>query len=345
MHVYPVELPPGDAIRPNELAMAIVKALHPEKTEGLAGIACIVGKLVAVTAPRPSMNHALGFEPGRDLYANGVPFQLVEGTAPPPQSNSQAPLPLEKPRYPQDFLTEVVEDSSSLHFSLPYDLTEEDRKQLEPLLSALPPVTYPMTDGAISRFLDAYQGLPQRPSWVPLIITWDTIKRRLEKQSHAFEEHMHAIREEIEAGRLSACDGSRVPTRVLCFETLIPRRSAVEYLQRCGLSAREELHPAVNADGGKHVGGDGVYTPSGRRVWNKKETDETWTDEELEAVKAKLDTIDPETAKKYTHRRVADLLGLKSPGRITHLLDDLKDRRKKSTTPWAFSMNELNKKR
>ena len=341
MQVNYVELPPEDFIKPCVLVKAIVKALYPERTEGLRGLECIDGKLLDIVTALPIKNHSLDFGAEHDRVGINPFVSPVE----PAELPSQLELPIPKVEFTQDLLKKVDEDENSLRFRLPFRLTDEDRKTLEPLLNSLPPLTYPMTEFAISRFLDAYMALPKRPSWVPTIISSYRIRRRLEDQCAATDEHKKAVRQAIEEGTLSARSIGRVPTRSLSIDTLISRSSAVEYLKRCGFSVSEELNPAVDANEDDQSRLEAIYTASGSRVFNKKATDGIWTDEELEAVIAKLDSIDPETQKKFTNRRVAELLGLKSSGRITQLRKELEVRRKTPMTEWSAGLNELNKKR
>ena len=336
-----VRLPPEDFIKPYDLVKAIVKALHPEKTEGLTGLECIEGKLVDIVTVFPAKNHDLDFG-DEDNSVRRNPFvPLVQRTELPPQLE----LPIQKVEFTQDFLRKVVEDENSLKFRLTFPLTDEDRKELEPLLNSLPPLTYPMTEYAISRFLNAYIALPKRPSWIPTIISSYRIRRRLEDQCAATDEHKKAVRQAIEEGTLSARSMGRVPTRSLSIDTLISRSSAAEYLKRCGFAVSEELNPAVDANEDNQSRQEAIYTASGSRVLNKKATDGIWTDEELEAVIAKLDSIDPETQKKFTNKRVAELLRLKSSGRITQLRKELEVRRKTHMSPWQTELDGLNKKR
>ena len=343
MHAIDVDLPPDELIAPGVLVKAIVKALCPGKTEDLAGLDCIIGKWVEIVTPSPARNPGLFGDDNEP--ARKSPFSPVgDGMELPPQLK----LPLPKIELTQDLVNKVIEDENGSRFYLPYRLTDEDRAKLRALLDSLPPLTYPMTEHAISRFMDAYLAYPERPNWMPEIITWETIRQRLEEKNAATEEHKKALRQEIEEGKVSACNTRRVPTRFLAIDTLIPRSSAVEYLNRCGLSVKEELHPAVDANEDDQSSREGIYTVSGQRIWNKKNTGEPWSDEELESVKNKLDSIDPETRKKYTNRKVAELIGLKSAGRITHLLKEIEDRRKIHRTAWSTSLNELknlNKKR
>jgi hypothetical protein len=183
--------------------------------------------------------------------------------------------------------------------------------------------------------------LPQRPSWVPTIITWETISRRLKEQNTAAEGHKAAIQRAIEDGKLSACDARRVPTRLLSMSTFIPRHSAVEYLKQYGLTPKEELHPAVEDIENEADRPEGVYTASGLHVYNKKGTGEKWTDEEKAAIEAMLSSIDPKTKKQYTLKKVAELLGLKSAARLTQILGPRKVRPKKPTTDITVALDQI----
>ena len=335
MHTIDVDLPPDELISPGILVKAIVKALCPGKTEELAGLDCIVGKWVEIVTPPPARNPDLFGNDNEPAWKN--PFSPVgDGMALSPQLE----LPLPKIELTQDLVNKVIEDENGSRFYLPYRLTDEDRAKLRPLLDSLPPLTYPMTEHAISRFMDAYLAHPERPNWMPEIITWETIQERLEEQSAAFEKHMDAIRLAIESGQLSACDNGRVPTRGFSLGALISRNGAIEYLKRYGLSVRGELQPATRGDDDEQRLQDGVYIATDRRVLAKSATQgqENWTEEELEAIKCKLGSIDPRTQKKYTNKRVAELIGLKSPGRITQLMKQLKIRQAKPLTPWGIAL-------
>lgn len=322
MQANHVELPPGELIDPSDLVKSIAIALHPEIAEGLTGMECIVGKQVEVIVPRPIRNLDLDFGAEHDPTGNKLFLSVVDNTELP----LQVELPLQKAASAQDLPTKAADDQNNESFWLPLGLTEENRKELEPLLSALPPLTYPMTDDAISRFLEAYMALPQRPSWVPTIITWDTIRRRLEEQYAAAEAHKKAIREEIAEGKISACDKKRVPMRTLSIETLIPRSGAVEYLKRCGLSARTELHPGVDADEGEQSNLEGIFTASGKQVRHKHDNEE-WADDEKDAIEKFVEELDPKTGKKInTQKKAAELIGV-HPSRISQLLTRLKNER------------------
>ena len=333
MQAIDVDLPPDELIDSGILVKAIVKALCPSKTEELAGLDCIVGKWVEIVTPPPASNPDL-FGNDNEPAWNFPCSPVGDGM----ELSPQLELPLPKIELTQDLVNKVIEDENGSRFCLPYRLTDEDRAKLRPLLDSLPPLTYPMSEHAISRFMDAYLAHPERPNWVPEIISSDAIQKRLEEQSTAFEKHMEAIRLAIESGQLSACDNGRLPTRILSFGTLISRNGAVEYLKRYGLSVRGELQLTTCGDDDEQRLQDGVFLATGRRVHAKTASQDhgNWTDEELEAIKSKLGSIDTRTQKKYTNRRVAELIGL-TAGRITQLMKQLKKRQEIPKTDWELA--------
>ena len=333
MQAIYVELPPDDLIEPSVLVKVIVNALYPEKTEGLTGIDCIIGKRVhVVTQPLTAKKTDLFGDANEPFWENRLHDMEL---------SPQLALPLPKPKLTQYLVDGVVEDENCAKFWLPYHLTEDDLVKLRQLLKSLPPLAYPMTEGAISRFMDAYLAHPARPDWVPEFVSHATIRIRLEARTARSEEHWEAIRLAIECGQISACNSNRVPTRILSSGALISRSSAVEYLKRCGISVVGESQPTNRTDNDEPDHQEAIFTASGNRVWTKVGGQEAWTPEELEAIETRLRSKNPRTEKKYTNTEVAKLIGLTSASRITQLMTELRKIRRVPADSIGSQLNRI----
>lgn len=225
-----VTLPPGHLIEYHSLCEAIAEAVYPLRGQGLEGVDCIVGKVVKHQVPMaqsiasqgwPSQ---AGFEPALLTPDGQTLDQLLVSEQPGTREHVALELPFADATHPA-----VVE------FSLPYQLDDGDRRALEALLPQLPPLRYPMDEDAAAAFLSAYIKLPSRPVWEPVLMTEaDVVEQRARQEQH-FDKVLQSLRDEFAAGRLQACTQSGLPVKAMSLRCFIPRQSAIDYLDRCGL--------------------------------------------------------------------------------------------------------------
>lgn len=228
-----VKLPPDPLIDYLGLCKAIAQALHPADEKNIAGLDCITGKIVT---------HRVPMEPAArtGLWSNEAAMQSVliseDGSTldqlavdPARGKVSATPgLDFAKPARVQ-----VVE------LSLPYALTDDDRRAFEKLLPQLPALRYPISDDDAAAFMDAYLRLEKRPAWEPTLVSARTVERRKVDQEAAMHYHQQALQEEFANGRLASVDSRHVPTVALAAGCYIPRDQAIAYLSRVGIGHRD----------------------------------------------------------------------------------------------------------
>lgn len=137
--------------------------------------------------------------------------------------------------------TYPIEKTNEHLSKVPFFLDEMDREALAKLLPNLPPLSYPMSLDQVAAFMEAYVNLPDRPIWMPVLITEETIHERKVKHDQTMDRHLEAIRKECNAGLLVAVDANHVPLDFVQIGAHIPRRDAIAYLVRCGIAFEDEI--------------------------------------------------------------------------------------------------------
>jgi len=227
---HQVQLPAGRLIDYGRFCRVIAQAICPAGEQGLEGIDCIVGKQrtfpIAMPAPVCAEEKLPVTADSQRVLQSDDDLTLDEqrtdqlGAA----ASSQSILP------PGNELNYVVVD-----LTLPYELTEDDRRVMVKLLARLPVLRYPMSEEDAAAFMSAYAKLPNRPAWEPVLITAATIERRKAEQDEVMHAHQKALQDELAHGRLVAVDASHAPVPRLAFGAFIPREQAIAYLDRCGI--------------------------------------------------------------------------------------------------------------
>ncbi|MGE8364457.1 hypothetical protein [Cupriavidus sp.] len=124
--------------------------------------------------------------------------------------------------------------------NVPFPLEEADREALAKVLPKLPPVKYQMSEEDVGSFIEAYAKLPDRPMWMPVLVTEEAILGLKIKRDQIMDRHIAAIREERKAGRLVPVDINYVPLEVVQAGAYLTRRDAIAYLERHGLAYDDE---------------------------------------------------------------------------------------------------------
>lgn len=118
---------------------------------------------------------------------------------------------------------------------VPHTLDEADRRALAKVLPKLPPLKYSMSEKDISSFMEAYKKLPDRPMWMPVLVTKETILGLKIKRDQIMNRHIAAIREERRSGRLVPVDANHVPLEAVEIGAHLTRKDAIAYLERHGM--------------------------------------------------------------------------------------------------------------
>lgn len=218
-----VNLPNGSMIDYWDFCTAIAEAFCPTRAEHYQGIECIVGKTVksflAVNEKWsfPAEFQTMSLSNGERTLDQLPPNQHGAGEATAHELPSASNL--------QPHGAEV---------SLPYQLTEADRRALSERLPDLPPLQYPISDADKDAFLDAWSRLKNRPTWEPILVTAAYIDRRKNEQSGVLAQHQTALQDEFASGKLDALNEYHAPVKALMAGSFIPRQQVIAYLeQRC----------------------------------------------------------------------------------------------------------------
>lgn len=115
-----------------------------------------------------------------------------------------------------------------------------DREALAKVLPKLPPLKYPMSEEDVGFFMEAYAKLQDRPMWMPVLVTEETILALKIKRNQIMDRHIAAIREERRAGRLVPVDANCVPLEAVEIGAHLTRKDAIAYLERHGLAYDDE---------------------------------------------------------------------------------------------------------
>lgn len=134
-------------------------------------------------------------------------------------------------------------EAPSLGFGigLPYALDDKDLKSLAKLLPKLPPLSYGMSEADIDLFMQAYESLPERPLWMPLIASEKTVSAEKIKHRQAMDLHIELVRKERVAGRLVPLNNIHVALDAVQLDAHISRQDAIAYLKRHGLEYEDEI--------------------------------------------------------------------------------------------------------
>ncbi|MFC5770064.1 hypothetical protein [Thauera sinica] len=119
-----------------------------------------------------------------------------------------------------------------------FGLAEQDREMFSRLLPTLPPLRLPMDEGELQAFMEAYRTHPDRPQdWEPVL---QDAKARKEEQLIIAGRHMKHINKMHAEGDIHFLDGSHTPIPEHIYGTCISKKSASQYLERCGLEVDDE---------------------------------------------------------------------------------------------------------
>ena len=222
-----VKLPNDQLIDYYSFCKAIAEGICPTD---LKGIDCIVGKQTPVSAasvtPSCQENRASLSESLRSVV-------LIGGANFKDQLSPNQTGGTESVNHP---LPSLGQGEEAEEFSFPYELSDEDRTLIEKLLPDLPALHFPFTKQAVTKFMSAYSAHPNRPAWKPLLVTAAHIEKLKADQHKAMVLHQKALLEELAFGRLTAVNANHIPAKTLAPGVFIPRKEAIAYLDRCGMS-------------------------------------------------------------------------------------------------------------
>lgn len=206
---------------------AIAEGIYPTD---LKGIDCIVGKQtpVSVSSVTPL------YQENRASFSESLRSVVLIGGAnfkdqPSPNQTGGA----ESFIHPLPSLGQCEEAEE---FSFPYKLLDEDRTLIEKLLPDLPALHFPFTEQDATKFMNAYSAHPNRPAWKPLLVTAAHVEKLKVEQHKTMILHQKVLLEELALGRLTAVNANHIPAKTLAPGVFIPRKEAISYLNRCGIS-------------------------------------------------------------------------------------------------------------
>lgn len=213
-----------------DFSYAIADAVCPTGEKGLEGLDCVTGKLVTRHVPIPqsrgfgtSWQSVLVSNDGRTLN------ELLSSDQAVVNEPAVGELPFHEPSPPQ--IGELT---------LPYELSDADREAFAKVLVDIKrPLRYPMSDEERAEFMEAYCKLPNRPMWMPALVTEETINLRKSEHDAVLLRHQRALLQEFEAGRLTPVNAYHAPVATLMAGTFIPRAQAVAYLERHGFAYQD----------------------------------------------------------------------------------------------------------
>lgn len=123
---------------------------------------------------------------------------------------------------------------------VPYSLDEADRQAFAKVLPKLPPLRCPMLEEEMASFMEAYVNLPNRPIWMPLFETEETVLARKIEHDTVLDNHVAELRKEHRAGRIVPVGTNHVPVGAVELGAQLTREDAISYLKRHGLSYEDE---------------------------------------------------------------------------------------------------------
>jgi len=198
-----VNTPPGALVPFNAFCRAIAEAIFP--VEQIEGIDCIVGM---------SSVDYVSFKVA-DFWDSG-PFNKLKR---------------------KDHVFLMSERGPLVKWEMPtLALKAKEIEEIKKLLSALPPLKYPVSEKLKAEFLTAYSDLHGCSAACPVLITEEHVEVQRADNAREFVRRQGLIQEELDAGRLIAVDARHHPVVVLDATTFIPRKYAIAYLERCGLA-------------------------------------------------------------------------------------------------------------
>lgn len=315
-----VRIPAGELITLGAFAKALADATATVKFTDLTGLDCIIGKWVVPNAAPSALQPE---DAKRATYSDLVGKDLAKELTAELDLFQQGPALV---------AVEMPQEQGSLDFpreedqGFPYALNDGDRAFLERIIADLPPLKYPLSGSESWNFVQAFKAHKDFPGWLPRLITSMEVERRQIEYANLLDRHRAAIKQDAEAGHLRLLSDDGVPLQVFTINASIIRASALDYLSRYGHSVPERDAPGAGA---------GVFTAEGKRV-KKRENNEAWTYEELEAIDLATKSIDPETGKLYTKQKIADLLDM-SRTNVYELLE-LFEKMKIKNMATSFSM-------
>lgn len=124
--------------------------------------------------------------------------------------------------------------------NVPFPLDEADRRALARVLPKLPPLKYPMSEEDAGSFMEAYAKRPDRPMWMPVLVTEETVLGLKIRHDQVMDRHIASIREENRARRLVPVDANYVPIEAVQAGAYLIRKDAIAYLDRHGLAYDDE---------------------------------------------------------------------------------------------------------
>ncbi|MBB5501041.1 AlpA family phage regulatory protein [Paraburkholderia sp. MM5384-R2] len=120
------------------------------------------------------------------------------------------------------------------------ELTDDDHAYLLRVLPHLPALQIPYSDDVVEAFLRKFRALPDRPSWEPVLLTESRYLREhariIEQRWELAGQHLQALQDWLDIGRIRAFRSRHVPTNELLVGTLVPRRDVLAYLDHCEIA-------------------------------------------------------------------------------------------------------------
>lgn len=238
-----VKLSSDSLIEYLDFCYAIAEADCPTGEKGLEGIECVTGKVMICHVHIPKSIVAFGQEP------QGWQSVLL--------SEDGRTLNELLPSLDSVMLKECVAelsfdvDSPRLMIGeLPVRqaLRDNERSALATLLPNLPPLRYPMSEEARGAFMKAYCKLPNRPMWVPVLVTDATIEQRKVEQIEVRNRHLKVLRQEVDAGKITPVDIYHTPVKHLIVGAFIFRSQAISYLERHGIAYDDTVVVQIKED-------------------------------------------------------------------------------------------------
>lgn len=152
-----VTLPSGALIDYQRFCPSIAQALHPADEQDLVGVQCITGKIVTHHVPMEPAAR-VGVRPGEA----GMQSVLISDDGRTLDQLSKGRNGTEGGNSALDLMEPV--GAQVVELSLPYALTDDDRRELEKLLPQLPALRYPISeDEEVARAYAAKTRPPTRP--------------------------------------------------------------------------------------------------------------------------------------------------------------------------------------
>lgn len=189
-----------------------------------------------------------------------------------------------------------------------YRINDERKKKLEAIMDSLPPLSYPLTENQIDRFMSALSKHPDRPvGWRP----WFIHEKDMEQRFCENENLIHDVSKRMLESKccnfvdenLSFVPEGQKEERFL--DLFVKTDSVVIFLKELGFSV------SILSD---EILGKGKRTKEEEILSNRVKGAE-WAIEELEALCRYIEEVDPETGNKIrTQKSAADFIGLTEGG-------------------------------